>query len=480
MTVTYQWNWSWSPGEKVSSNRVGQTSLSLTTRATPSRGAYDVTKLNSMFSEMMSDLSTLYSQWNTIVQPVIGSLPAGGADRRWRLRNEIDVFSRGIDGSTLFVSNDASTSRADGRYWHTSESRPLTITEAIENLWGIVIDLQSTGTGGTGGSSTFDDTDLWDAVGWSYNGGTSAAGSLDYRTSTVESRLTHIVGDLWGPAHSDPGGAWAWPSWTWGQTAYTYGAFEWLYGLLQIHGGLDLATGKPWDLDHTGMGAHTHPQTEILLSSGTKDRTTPSGDLQDDMRRLRYEIEYTRGTSWASGTINGPFTTNYPAAGNLGQTLYSHINYKGPQPASSTNPHGTSYYNTGAGTVFGYVRGFTGMSSNADGSPTYSSTAVVTQGVNLETAIGQLDLAVSFNSLREDYYYDRTSTPEETRETTPIQISHGFGRKPLVHVLDYSPPPADLYGQYISEDLTVNIVHLSDNLFQVWTGAAYVHIIAFY
>jgi hypothetical protein len=499
MSLTYPWNWTWNTGGNTSSLRVREASSSLTSRALPSRGAYDIKKLASIHIETLSDIGKLFSQWNSIIQPVLDSLPAGGADRRWSLREEIDAHTYGIDGSTLFVSNDASSSVADGRYWHTSESRPITIAEALENNTGRISSLESTVAGlGTGsGSGTYDDTDLWDAVGWGYNptGGTSASSSLDGRVGTTESRITHLGNDLWGTAHADPGGAWSWPNWSWSQSLYTYGVFEWVYGLMQLHGGVEF-TGDPWDVNHTGITipSHTHTQSEVGISTGTRTRIAGvSSSLAHDLQRLRYEISYTRGTAWDSGVINGPFVTNYPSAGNSEQTVSSHINFTGSGTATSSNPHALNYVDTGQEVVNTVIRTFTGMSSNSDSTPTYSThitptaLSAISDGDSVEKAIALLDEAVSTASAgsvtRYEYYYDRTSTPINVREVTPINVSRPGGapsRFPLVEVIDLSPESQDPYGQYTSLTMDMNVNHIDVNNLQIWTAAAYVLVILIY
>lgn len=498
MSLTYPWNWTWNLGEKTSSLRVRGASSSLTSRALPSRGAYDVKKLASIHTETLNDIGRLFSHWNSIIQPILDSLPAGGSDRRWNLRDEIDAHTYGVDGSTLFVFNDATSTAADGRYWHTSESRPVTIAEVLENNTGRISSLESTVSGLAGSTSgEFDDTNLWDAVGWGYNpvGGTSTASSLDGRVGTAESRMTHMANDLWGTSHADPGGYWSWANWSWSQAEYTYGVFEWVYGLMQLHGGVEFS-GNPWDVDHSGIviPSHTHAQTEIGTSTGTRNRTAGADShLSDNLQRIRYEIEYTRGTSWSSGAINGPFVTNYPSAGNYGQTVNSHINFTGSGTASSSNPHALNYVDTGQEVVNTAIRGFSGMSSNSDNSPTYSPhitptpLGAISDGDNLEKAIALLDAAVSSagsgSVTRFEYYYDRTSTPIEVREVTPINISRPGGaaiRFPLVEVIDLSPESQDPYGQYASLTMDMNVNHIDVNNLQVWTAAAYILVILVY
>jgi len=482
MTTTYQWKWTWSTTDKKNANNVRQSSSSITSRTLPARGAYDINKLNAIHNETLNDITRLYALWNNTIQPVLDSLPAGGSDRRWNLRKEIDVYSYGIDASTLFVLNGATSTVADGRYWHSTENRPYTISEILEDHDGRLAAVEALGTSSVS-SSDFDDTDLWTAIGYGYNGGTSAGGTLDYRCSSSEARLTHLANDLYGQSRADScGGGWA--GWSWSDAQQSYGVLEYLTALLALHE--VVPTDCPWDVSHAALGAHTHPQTEIEYSTGTLARGVVATDnLRKDLQRIRYEIGYTRGTAWDSGTIVGPFVTNYPSAGNLEQTLYSHINYKGTGTASSTNPHAHAYADDStAVAVVSAVTGFTGMTTPTDSSPTYSSTNYISNGDNLETALGKIDDGLAtlvFSTVtRTEYYVDRSAYSEEYREQNPITITHSNGKKPLINVLDNSPEGEDSYNQYISLTTDANIVHVSDDEFQVWTTAADVLIIAIY
>ncbi len=482
---TYKWNWAVVTGDKNDGKRVRQSAASLTSRAFPARGSWDVTQLSSIHGETLNDVIKLFSQWNTMVQPILKSLPAGGSDQRWSgLRTEIDALNYGIDGTTLFVFQDASPNNFDGRYWYTDDKRPFTIAEVLEDHEGRLTAAETTTTATSTTSSLFDDTDLWNAIGWGKkpgSGTTSASGSLHGTQLLLQDNLEKIAKDMYGVSDADP----AWPSYltTWNGAIFKYGIYEYLSYLTDLHGVDMVASEDPWDVAHASFGAHTHPQTEVL-GSGYSTLARGFGlpaNLELDMQRLRYEIEYTRGSSWNSGVLDGTFTTNHPSSGNAGQTLSSHINFVGSGTADTTNPHGVDYTDTGADTIFGYNSQYTGQGGLSDVDPFYSSTTYITQGNNLTVSIGDLDSAIStvIGSLvsRADYYEDRSVYSEEWRVTHPVLINHGYGRKPQVQVLDQTPPSEDLYGQYQALDQYVNFVHVDDNTLEVWTNAASVQII---
>ena len=125
------------------------------------------------------------------------------------------------------------------------------------------------------------------------------------------------------------------------------------------------------------------------------------------------------------------------------------------------------------------------MSSYTDATPTYSSINYITQSTSLETAIGDLDnaldSALGTAVIRQDYGpYDRSAMSETTRSITPILISHGYGRKPVINVVDTSPEVMEYWGLYSSPTYDVEIDYPDDDTVRIWTDAAVVEIIAFF
>jgi RecJ-like exonuclease len=69
---------------------------------------------------------------------------------------------------------------------------------------------------------------------------------------------------------------------------------------------------------------------------------------------------------------------------------------------------------------------------------------------------------------------------EEERLETPIVVTHNRQKHPLVQVLDISSSIEDYYGQYAAPTYDVNIVHIDENQFEVWTDAEVIKIIALF
>lgn len=481
---SYTWNWSWISSKENTKNASGsipQSGGTLFSFRQATRGPANSADVNSAFTSVGTNIRRLWSNWITYTRPLFESLPAGDRDIRWSyqagrgLPSKIDALTYGIQGATLFVFNDASATKADGRYWHSNDNRPKTIAEILEDLYGSIADIQSGSI--TSASSSVDLNPLWAAIGHHYQDSslTSLSTSLDARTGVLETYISQLSNDLYG---NDEG----YTSYGFG-TPLDYSVAKNIDKLLQIHNITGGWQSDPSSVSHSGVpaAAHEHPYDEItttLVASDTQGRSGSTAYLENDIKRLRWEIQRTRGSSsWYSDATS-------PISGSPVATLQVHVNYVGSGTATTTNPHGINYVNTGASTMFGHVQSFTGQSSITDASPTYSSTNYVVQGSSLETAIGELDSAIvtvlGSAVIRRDYSYDRSSLSETEREQTPITINHNVGRKPIINVLDVSPQEVDYWGMYVDNTRDVEIVHLNDNSLEIWTGAAVIEVIAIF
>jgi hypothetical protein len=476
MTTAYGFNWSWvadKENTKKASEVVQQGGGTIYSFRQAAGGAVSSQELSAFSKSVAMNLQSIRSDWRTYIRPVLNSLPAGGTDQRWStevgkgLPDKIDCFAYGIQGSTLFVFNDANEIKADGRYWKSDEYRPYTIAESFENVYQAISDIETNAD-----DSNFVDIDpLWAAIGEDYrdSGKVGADGSLDTRTGTLETYMNQLNNDIYEPTE-----------YTYGiGTPLPYSIANMLDKLLKIH---EVSGGfgeNPENVAHgdATVAPHTHSFDEVLpppSNSLTQGRVGPYTSLENEVLRLRFEIGAVKGVDWQTDATS-------PFAGSPTVTLHQHVNFTGSGTATTNNPHGINYSDTGAGTVFDAVRAFTGMSSNTDSTPTYTSTNYVSQGSSLETAIGALDTAV--NTLlgssisRLDYNYDRSVMSETDRANTPIQITHSLGKKPIVEVLDVSPTIEDYYGQYSSPAVDVNIVHVDENNIEIWTEAAKIEVI---
>lgn len=478
MTITYGFNWSWvndTRATKRQSGVVHEGGGTIYSFRQPSGGAISSSDLSAFSRSVGQNLQKIRSDWRTYIRPVLNSLPAGNADTRWStqigkgLPSKIDCFAYGIQGTTLFVFNDATSTKADGRYWDSTEYRPKTIAEAFEDVYGAIATIQTA----TSSTASVDLDPLWAAIGEAYRGTDRATtvGSLDTRVGTLETYVSQLNEDIYEPSTF---------SYQIG-TPLPYSIANMIDKLLILHNGTGWGS-DPSGISHSGItpSAHTHTFDEVLpppAVASTQGRSGSYTTLENEVLRLRWEIQRTRGSaSWYTDV-------NYPYGGVA--SFGGHISAVGSGTPSATNPHGLNYIDLGIDTYLDAIIAFTGMSDYTDSNPTYTSTSYINQGDPLQDAISDLDAAIDTvlgsAVIRKDYGpYDRSSMSATDRALTPIVISHGYGRKPVVNVIDSSDSVAYYMGMYTAPTYDVEIDYPDSNTFRVWTDAAVIEIIAFF
>lgn len=478
MTTTYGFNWSWVEATgttKRKSDVVYEGGGTIYSFRQPSGGAVSSSELSAFNKSVGQNLQNIRSDWRTYIRPILNSLPAGNSDNRWSttlgkgLPSKIDCFSYGIQGTTLFVFNDANSTKADGRYWHSTEYRPKTIAEAFEDVYTAISEVDTA----TSSSSTVDLDPLWAAIGEAYRNTSRATsvGSLDTRVGTLESYVTQLNTDIYEPA--------TFPYQI--GSPLPFSIADMLNELLVLHNAGGWGS-DPSTINHSGVvpAAHTHLFTEVLPPPApalTQGRSGAYTTLSNEVQRLRWEIHRTRGsTSWYTDV-------SYPYGGTA--SLGGHISAVGGGTPSASNPHGINYIDVGVKPYLDAIIAYTGMTSYTDSAPTYTSTNYVTSGDPLETAISDLDAAIltALGSVvvRHDYGpYDRSAMSETDRANTPIVVNHGLAKKPVVNVIDSSSGISTYMGMYTAPTYDAEIDYPDNNTFRVWTDAAIVEIVAFF
>ena len=479
MTTQY-WKWSWVTSQadtKKASESIDENTGVIYT----SRGRLSSSELTTSINSISTNMNHMWRLWNNNIRPILDSLPAGSRDTRWRpgqgLPSKIDALNYGLQGTTLFVFNDADSIKASSRYWHTTDERPITIAEALENIWYAIENI--TVEENSSSITAIELDPLWESIGQRYKDSslTSIGTSLDYRVGAVASNVSQLTYDLYGAND--------------GYTTFTFGVplthsvaenIDYLLKLHNVSGGWQ--NGDPALVSHVGVGggSSTLAYTSVLpmpSSSLTQARIAPYTSLYNDILRIRYEIQRTRGSgSWYTDATD-PVTST-------AADLQTHIDYHGTASVTSSNPHGVSYTQTGASTMLSNLARYTGMTAYTSGSemPTYSSTNYVTQSTSLETAIGALDTAldtaVGGTVSRIDYGpYDRTAMSPTTRLNTAITLVHNQGKNPVVQIVDESPDTVPV-GQYSYYDTGAITVFPDVNTVLVYTDAAITSIVCLF
>ena len=86
---------------------------------------------NDMNEELVRDITTLQTLWNTLLYPLLGSMPNGPIEITATDRTgDISPFDNGLDGSQLYM--DMTATLTDESYYSELLGRPYTIKEAFE------------------------------------------------------------------------------------------------------------------------------------------------------------------------------------------------------------------------------------------------------------------------------------------------------------------------------------------------------------
>ena len=296
--TTYGFNWSWvstPEATKKESNTVYQGGGTIFTFRQPTGGAISSSDLSAFSKSVGQNMQNMRSDWRIYTRPILNSLPAGNADSRWStaigkgLPSKIDCFAYGVQGSTLFVFNDATSTSADGRYWHSTDFRPKTIAEAFEDVYTAISNISSTST-----SSSVDLDPLWASVGESYRDPSRATsiGSLDTRVGNVETYISQMNSDIYDPSTYSYGIG----------SPLPYSIAYMLDQILILHNVSGGFGSDPGGVSHASLpvSSHNHVFTEILPPpsvSSTQGRTGSYTTLNNEVLRLRWEIQNTRGFS---------------------------------------------------------------------------------------------------------------------------------------------------------------------------------------
>lgn len=474
MTLEFTWSWM-EPVEntKNKSNAVLQDNGTVYTFRQTYAGQINSKEMNAFVESTAQRFQSNRSNWRNYIRPILNSLPAGASDSRWtiaagsNLPEKIDCFKYGVQGSTLFVFNDANASKADGRYWVSTQKRPKTIAEKFEDIYSTIFDLQDS----LSSSGDIDLDSVWSAIGLAYrdDNKVATAGSLDSRITTLNTYMNQLNEDIYDPDNFSTALG----------TSLTYSIAEILDYLLKLH---DISGWQddPSNVSHDSIviPSHTHSYTNIKPAPGqsiVQGRVSPYTTLDNDIKRLRYEIADVKGSTWNSSPTD-------PVTASSGDLL-THMNYAGSGVRSTNNPHAMNYSDIGLGSFVSAVQSYTGMTSMTDTSPSYSSTYNISNGDDLVTAIGKIDTALQtagYNVTKIHYTYDRSSLSETERENTPIVINHNQGKKPVVSIIDISPGTVDYYGLYQSPETWYDLLHRNDNTFEVRSNASKLEIIAIY
>jgi hypothetical protein len=295
-------------------------------RPIPQRGPIDPDDINDALDEIRYDLQRIITAWNDEGYNFFRLLPSGASDTRWTLPATIHVINNGLDGTQVFVDNDASSSEDGGVYWESEQERPKTIKEAIANVRTLISttkeELQDQIDQGQFGIA--DSQKL--RIGWNIfdSTKTSSASSLDGMTAANQQNILQLAKDLYDDDHDSLDGD--------GAANLTYSLRDHIVALLGIHSGT-------WDSDLTlDHSSFTPTQAQIASSASytVLNRAASVTTLEHDLNRLRYEVGVLRGNANWAADFSPPGTTT-------AVSLYDHVSHTGSGSQTTSNPHGLRY-----------------------------------------------------------------------------------------------------------------------------------------
>lgn len=109
--------------------------IGITERIAPNKGPTSSADYNATMEEIKNSLAQLSIAWNTQLQPLLDTLPTGatGIDKDART-NTPNPFINGFDGSQIYTDLTSTTVSDNGRFYNTTDKRPLTIKETFNKI----------------------------------------------------------------------------------------------------------------------------------------------------------------------------------------------------------------------------------------------------------------------------------------------------------------------------------------------------------
>lgn len=109
-------------------DRIEEIQVLFQKRNARARGPTSSAQQNDNVEELAHDLASINTQWNERLVPLTSTIPNGLVD------NSVDAFANGLDGRTLYVVHEA-TSTSYSSYYNSTKTRPRTIYEQFVNVY---------------------------------------------------------------------------------------------------------------------------------------------------------------------------------------------------------------------------------------------------------------------------------------------------------------------------------------------------------
>lgn len=109
--------------------------IGITERIAPNKGPTSSADYNATMEEIKNSLAQISIAWNTQLQPLLDTLPTGATGINKDVRvNVPNPFRNGFDGSQIFTDLTSTIVSDNGRFYNTTDKRPLTIKETFNKI----------------------------------------------------------------------------------------------------------------------------------------------------------------------------------------------------------------------------------------------------------------------------------------------------------------------------------------------------------
>jgi hypothetical protein len=397
---------------------------SLIERRVPYNGPVLSDVWNDTNEEVVRDITTMQTLWNTLLYPLLGSMPSGPVEILATDRTgDISPFDNGLDGSQLYM--DMTATLTDESYYSETLGRPYTIKESFEVFEAEVNEAIEDAKEAALLAGLTEDAKQKIGARIFYTGQTSHPDSLDGLLQRLDLLVDQLVADMFNEnfdAGAPPDYS-AYPL-SGGLQSRDNTLMEYINSLLYMH---DNALGEQHiEVHHVFVDPILEGQTGvpqviaemIKATSEVEDefsKTTGQwpgipDHIEDEINQMRTAIRRLAG--WSGPDIDDntfdasvALWTNLPSDSWVGNpdpklSLVGHINRVGTASApSSVNPHGLHIYD---------IDGYALLLQDADEVP-FAPTALgvyldagdlagaPTPGEHVQAAIELLEIAIDAN-----------------------------------------------------------------------------------
>jgi hypothetical protein len=317
---------------------------SLVERKVPYNGPVMSDVWNDTIEEMVQSIGVLQILWNTLLYPMLGSLPDGPVEVTSADRHSTpNPFDNGMDGSQIYM--DMTADESDEDYYSTVSERPYTIKETFVVFQeSIQDDIQAAREAATFAGITEAQKE---AIGANifYTNRTSSADSLDGRSQWNQTAIEQLIADIFnlGTDADSPPNLALYPIEDGLQTRDNT-IMELLESLLYYH---DNDNGAAWvEVHHAfadpALEGSDSPQvySDKVKAVSTVDEDFASGSwpgvpshLEDELNQIRTMMKRLSGASlWTSLPLD-PWDSS-------ALSLQDHMNRVGTGTPTEDNPHG--------------------------------------------------------------------------------------------------------------------------------------------